>query len=331
MMSRFRSRSRESALRQANDGSRNVLEQLHLKSVAPIPKLRQICQDPVRDNNDLAGALFGSRVSIYITSLLLRLGLSANFASRTMLLCGVAGSLCLVGTGWWRVLGLSLITLAFVFDCVDGEMARYYKIDSFRWAAFDYIHHMSVKCLAFFCLGIGLFLEFGSPWTIVAGGVGSLSWLMLMTVRDLGVALFAKKIVMDDERAGNPAYQRMQEHLASSGNGSGPARNPESKESKPDAWGADFRFEPWMIRTYLVSFDLAAPSLLVTALLDLWIGPFSVAGLTLSPTILLLYLYALVLPLHMLDLLHGAMRRGSLRDELYDLARRIDSFRSPRR
>ena len=306
-----------------------------MKSVDPIQTLRQICQDPVRDNNDLAGALFGSRISIYVTSLLLRLGLSPNFASRTMLLFGVVGSLGLLAPGWWRVLGLSLITLAFVFDCVDGEMARYHKIDSFRWAAFDYIHHMSVKCLAFFCLGIGLFLEYGSAWTIVAGSIGSLSWLTLMTVRDLGISLFTKKIVMNDQRSENPAYQRMLEHLAQgvSDNGSAPPAPPAPpapSEPQLDVWGADFRFGTWMIRTYLVSFDLAGPSLLVAALLDLLIGPFSLAGLTLSPTIVLLCLYAVILPLHMLDLLHGAMRRGKLRDELYDLARRVDSFRSPR-
>ena len=94
-----------------------------------------------------------------------------------------------------------------------------------------------------------------------------------------------------------------------------------------DVWGADFQFGPWVIRTYLVSFDLAGPTLLITSLLDLCVGPFTIAGITLSPTILMLYLYAVVLPLHMLDLLHGAMRRGGLRKEIYDLARRIDTFR----
>ncbi|MFH0945974.1 MAG: CDP-alcohol phosphatidyltransferase family protein [Planctomycetota bacterium] len=294
-----------------------------MKTIVPIPKLREICQDPVRENNDLAGALFGGRFSIFITAAMLRLGLSANVASRLMLLSGLAGSLTLLAPGWWRVLGIGLVTLAFVFDCVDGEMARYYKVDSFRWAAFDYVHHMTVKGLAFFCLGIGLFLEYGTPWTMAAGGIGSLSWLLLMTLRDLGMALFTKKIVLNDQRSENPAYQRLLKNMGQAGDRS----SPEPPGEPQDVWGSDFRFGPWVVRTYLVSFDLAGPTLLLTSLLDLCIGPFSLAGITLSPTILMLYLYAVVLPLHLLDLLHGAMRRGELRKELYDLARRIDSFR----
>lgn len=302
---------------------RNLPGRPDLKTIVSIHKLREICQDPVRENNDLAGVLYGGRVSILITSAMLKLGLSANVASRLMFLCGLSGSLTLLAPGWWRVLGISLIAVAFIFDCVDGEMARYYKVDSFRWAAFDYVHHMTVKGLAFFCLGIGLFLEYDAPWAIAAGAIGSLSWLLLMTLRDLGMALFTKKIVLNDERSENPAYQRLLRNMDQEG----AETQEEPPEEPPDVWGSDFRFRPWVIRTYLVSFDLAGPTLLLTSLLDLCIGPFTLAGTTVSPTILMLYLYAVVLPLHLLDLLHGAMRRGGLREELYDLARRIDSFR----
>ena len=279
----------------------------------------------MRQNNDLAGALYGWRVSIYVTSLFLRLGLTANSASILMLLSGLSGSLLLLGPGSVRVAGAALVTFAFVLDCVDGEIARYHGIDSYRWAAFDYIHHMTVKALSFLCLGIGAWLEFGNAWTMAMGGVGSVFWLVLMAIRDLGPALFTKKIVENDGRSGNPAYQRLVQNLESgaadkpvSANGSGPV---------PDVWGKDFSFRPWMLRTALVSFDIAAPLILIAAGLDLVIGTHTWGGQILAPTSVLLLVYAVALPIHACDLLHAAMRKGHLRDELYDLARRVERFR----
>lgn len=279
----------------------------------------------MRHNNDLAGALYGWRVSIYVTSLFLRLGLSANTASILMLLSGLGGSLMLVLPGWGRVAGAGLVTLAFILDCVDGEIARYHGIDSFRWAAFDYIHHMTVKALSFLCLGIGAWLEFGNAWTMALGGIGSVFWLLLMAIRDLGPALFTKKIVMNDGRSGNPAYRRLVENLKTVGAPDDPA--PATNGEATDLWGEDFRFRPWMLRTALVSFDIAAPLVLIAAGLDRLVGAVTIAGQVVAPTTALLLLYSLLLPVHAVDLLYTAMRKGHLRDELYDLARRVERFR----
>lgn len=298
-----------------------------LKRIGSIAELRTACQDPVRWNNDLAGALFGWRVSIYLTSIFLRMGLSANVASWMMLLSGFTGSLLMLGPGWFRVAGAFLITIAFVLDCVDGEMARFYEIDSYRWAAFDYIHHMTVKGLAFFCLGVGLYLEYDNAWAIAAGAIGSIFWLLLMAIRDLATSLFSKKIVLDDGRGENPAYQRMQQYLEQD-----EVRDPEPSgkgvDDSVDVWGADFRFGPWMVRSFLTSFDVAALLLLLGALAELFVAPLGIAGHAFSLTALLLVGYALILPLHTADLLHAAMCKGGLRSELYDLAGRIDRFRN---
>ncbi|MFG0318695.1 MAG: hypothetical protein ACF8XB_15585 [Planctomycetota bacterium JB042] len=294
-------------------------------NVGSIEELRRVCQDPVRHNNDLAGALYGWRVSIYVTSLFLRLGLSANTASVLMLASGLSGSLLLLLPGWGRVAGAALVTAAFILDCVDGEIARYHGIDSFRWAAFDYIHHMTVKALSFLCLGIGAWLEFGNPWTMALGGIGSVFWLMLMAIRDLGPALFTKKIVQNDGRSGNPAYRRLVDNLKRVA--ADESERPSPEDESVDVWGKDFRFRPWMIRTALVSFDIAAPLLLVAALLDRLVGAEIVFELAVAPTTALLALYAVLLPVHAIDLLYVAMRKGELRDELYDLARRVERFR----
>ncbi|MBI4881006.1 MAG: hypothetical protein HY812_15315 [Planctomycetes bacterium] len=290
--------------------------------MASIPELRRICQDPVRERNDLAGAIYGSRISIVVTALFLRLGLGANSASRLMLLSGSGGSLLLLLPGWWRVAGLVLVMVSYIFDCVDGEIARYHKIDSYRWAAFDYVHHMIVKGLAFLCLGIGLYLEYGTVWAMAAGGLCSVLWLVLMAIRDLAPALFTKKIVLDDRRALNPAYLRLVENLRRLPDA--PAANAQADAAPP---GPEYGLRPWVVRTFLVSFDLVVPLFLAAALFDRLAGPFHLAGAFLTPVIVLIYAYAVFLPLHAVDLLLCAMTRGGLRDELYDLARRIESFK----
>ncbi len=298
-----------------------------MRNVPSIAELRRICQDPVREYNDLAGALYGWRFSIYITSFFLRLGLTANHASVLMWLFGLVGSLLLLLPGYGRIAGMALITLAFIMDCVDGEIARYFKIDSYRWAAFDYIHHLTVKALSFVCLGIGLFIEFSTPWAMAAGGLGSIFWLVLMIVRDLATSLFTKKIVMNDRRDRNPAYLRLVENLKEIDGREDPDGR-EEPASGAELWGSGFRFRPWMIRTFLVSFDMVAPTFLATAIADRFVGRFEIGGIFLTPSLALLYAYALLLPFHSIDLLYNAMRRGGLRKELYDLAKRVERFRS---
>ncbi len=296
-----------------------------MPGVASIPELRRICQEPVRERNDLAGAIYGSRISIVVTALFIRLGLCASVASWLMLLCGLGGSLLLLLPGWWRAAGLLLVMLSYIFDCVDGEIARFHKIDSYRWAAFDYIHHMIVKGLAFLCLGVGLYLEHGTVWTMAAGGLCSVLWLVLMAVRDLAPALFTKKIVLDDRRAANPAYQRLVENLRRLPDAPDAPAAPPPADAAPQEPAYGLR--PWVVRTFLVSFDLVVPLFLAAALLERLAGPFHVAGVLLTPVVLLLYSYAVLLPVHAVDLLLAAMMRGGLRDELYDLARRVESFK----
>lgn len=289
--------------------------------IESIAELRRICHDPVRQFNDLTGSLYGWRISIHITRGLLALGLSASFASTAMVVSGLLGSaLCLFG-GWFLTAGLLFLVMTYILDCVDGEMARYYRIDSFRWAGVDYVHHLLTKGLAFTCLGIGLFVEYGNPWTMAVGGLCAACWLILVGVRDLPLVLFAKKIVANEGRDQNPAFRRLVRNLRELRQ----AVAAEQDQEK-DIWGADFRFQPWMIRTFFTAFDIVVPLLAASALLDRFVGPFHAIGMTFSCASTLLLIYGVLLPLHTADVIHTAMSRGHVRDELYDLARKAESY-----
>jgi phosphatidylglycerophosphate synthase len=296
------------------------------RPVGSIAELRRICQDPVRQYNDLSGALYGWRVSIYVTRFLLKRGCTASFASLAMFICGFVGSLLLLGPSWWRIGGLVLLVGAFVLDCVDGEMARFAKIDSYRWAAFDNLHHLTAKSLAFFCLGLGLHLERGEPFAIAAGGLLSIFWLALLVIRDLPTAIFAKKIVMNDGREQNPAYLRLLENMRR------PDVVSQATKEREDArmFCGEFRLRPWVIRAFFVNFDIVVPLFLAGALVDHWVSPFTAFDRAWTVTTLMIYAYAVIIPLHTIDVLVTAMWRGRLRAELYDLAARVERFREKR-
>ena len=292
--------------------------------VGSIAELRRICQDPVRQYNDLTGVLYGWRFSIYITRALLARGYSASVGSVAMVVAGLLGStLCLFG-GVGLPIGLFLLTLAYVLDCVDGEMARYQGIDSYRWAAVDYLHHMFTKGLSFAFLGVGLYVEYGVPWTMAAGGLCSVFWLLLMGVRDLPTALFAKKIVLSgDRRKDNPAYQRMLRYME---------ELPDDALCTDDGverWGKDFKFEPWVIRTAITSFDMIIPAMMFAAIADLFVAPFALFGVGgLSLVSLLVFAYAVILPLHTVDLIRDSMSKSKqVRNELYELAASVERYR----
>lgn len=293
------------------------------RKIESIAELRRICQDPVRQYNDLTGVLYGWRLSIYITRFLLSLGLRASFGSVAMVVCGFVGSIVTLTGGLGIPVGLFLLTFAYVLDCVDGEMARYQKIDSYRWAAIDYLHHMFTKGLSFTCLGIGLYRENGVAWTMAAGGICSVFWLLLMGIRDLPTALFTKKIVLCDRRRDNPAYQRLLRHMKDL-----PADRFDN-DSDYEPWGKDFKFQPWVVRTFFTSFDIIVPMLLAAAIADRFVTPFQLFSMTgLSITSLLVFAYAIILPLHTLDKVRDAMWNGQVRNELYELAASVDQYRN---
>jgi len=112
--------------------------------------MRQVCQQR-RPNSKgkmvWAGhwfnRFFSRYISIYITWLFLKLGISANTATFLMIpttLIGVV--LCVPHILWLNILGCSLVIMAEVLDCVDGELARWTKKSSIKGLYLDLVSHV---------------------------------------------------------------------------------------------------------------------------------------------------------------------------------------------
>jgi len=79
-------------------------------------ELRERCQLPVREHNDVAGLLFGDFASLPLTKLFVDFGWSPNVATLGMLVCGLAGAALQLLPGPWPLVGALLLLLYYVLD-----------------------------------------------------------------------------------------------------------------------------------------------------------------------------------------------------------------------
>ncbi|MGW5162674.1 CDP-alcohol phosphatidyltransferase family protein [Nonomuraea wenchangensis] len=96
------------------------------------PEMAAMDEDRARLNNAVKGAdgffttYFVSTYSRFIARWAARRGLTPNQVTLISIALGVAAAACFAtGDRPWMVLGGVLIYFAFVFDCVDGQVARY--------------------------------------------------------------------------------------------------------------------------------------------------------------------------------------------------------------
>jgi phosphatidylglycerophosphate synthase len=103
--------------------------------------LRRVLQKP-RTEQSAWGWLFTRRVSIYVTLLLSRTTVTPNQLTFSSIVIGVAaGLLWTFGGHPHFIIGGILFQLMYLFDCVDGELARYKNMSSPKGAYLDFIGH----------------------------------------------------------------------------------------------------------------------------------------------------------------------------------------------
>jgi phosphatidylglycerophosphate synthase len=102
-----------------------------------------------------AGKLYMRRLSPYVTRLLLRTPISANGVTWLMILCGVAAAGVLALPGLLPAIGaVLLIQLQLLFDCCDGEVARWRDQKSLLGVYLDRIGHWVTDAALPIAIGI---------------------------------------------------------------------------------------------------------------------------------------------------------------------------------
>lgn len=143
-----------------------------------IAELRTVTQPPeVRERRNAehwTAHLYLRNVSPYLTRLLLATGITANGVTTLMILTGWLTAAALLIPG---VLGAALAVvlgqLQMLFDCCDGEVARWRRTASPAGHFLDAVGHYSTEILIALALGVRAFAyPFDSPadylWTTLA-------------------------------------------------------------------------------------------------------------------------------------------------------------------
>ncbi|MCC7011903.1 MAG: CDP-alcohol phosphatidyltransferase family protein [Planctomycetes bacterium] len=282
-------------------------------------ELRDVCQRPVRDGNDVAGLIFGDHASLLITKVFVDLRLSPNYASIGFFMCGLIGAGLQFASGSWAAIGAVLLVLYYVLDCVDGEVARWQKVVNVHWGYFDYLFHMLIKPLAFLGVGVGTCAATGQTWPLIAAFTAAIATLWRKILIEIPGILFLKDVL---KRSAGPS--------ASDAPRSSPFQSPVAHtQSSRSVEPFRLRLNIVTLRAIATNFDIGLLLLTVATSLD----ALATADRGLQPmfgTIRGLWLayYGVILPLDFLDYLVTYLRREHFSTEMTRLLSLAHHFRA---
>lgn len=302
---------------------------------ASLRELRERCQLPVREHNDIAGLLFGDFASLPITKLFVDFGWSPNVATLGMLVCGLAGAALQIAGGGWALAGAVLLVLYYVLDCVDGEVARWRGVEDMRWGYYDTIFHILVKPTAFLGVAIGCWRALGHPELLIAGAIAAIATLWLKLFLQLPGILFLHD-VLNGQPGGSRAFRRFLQSIDAKGWGGGNGAAHTAQPAPPAApvrppRPAAFPLGANLVtlRALLTNFDIAMMFLVAACAIDLVHPPFALLGFApLSARAVWLAYYAVALPIDFLDYLRTYLVRGHFARETSRLAALADRYRN---
>ena len=160
--------SRLRSLFWARPGSQAALERA-AADILEHDEDRELLNSAVKGSDGFFTTFFVSTYSKYIARWTARRGLTPNQVTLFSIGLGVLAALCFANAERWSmVAGAVLVYFAFVFDCVDGQLARYSRQFSKLGAWLDSIFDRSKEYVVFAGLAIGA-SRTGDPVWILAG------------------------------------------------------------------------------------------------------------------------------------------------------------------
>lgn len=282
-----------------------------------LSELRKRVQAPVRRYNDVAGILVGDRVSIHVTRVFVACKLSPTVATLSFLFFGLFGSILLLFGGWIAAAGFGCLFLYYIFDCVDGEVARYYGREKLIWGFHDFMFHLYVKSAFFVCLGIYAVRATGEPWVFLFALSGLLASLFTKFLYDVSLILTCRYVLLRSKVEREHYVSQIAPAARSAGGGGDADADPEPQH---------FRGVLPLLRTAATNFDLAILLFFAAAVADVFLAPIPLFGLVADAKILLVILYGVLLPLDFLDRLRSHLRSNSFFVDARELLQRAHDF-----
>jgi len=251
--------------------------------VEPIKELRKVCQpDEIVSENAWYARKFARKVSIYITRLLLYTPINAN--QTTLLFIGIgflAGLFFLTGTPILNFWGVVVLQLWYIFDHVDGEIARYRKQTSMTGMYLDYMAHYLVHPYIFFCLTWGVFSQFHNVYIFIFGFLAAFSCALVDLNDDCVYRALCVKFFKETNR------KHTSFPISSSNSTSFPKRSPIK------------RVFGFLLRSQIaLSHHPEIMNIITLAVfIDLFVSNFMIFGVKLNFVALVIIYYSVTLPL----------------------------------
>ncbi|MFW9881230.1 MAG: CDP-alcohol phosphatidyltransferase family protein [Candidatus Thorarchaeota archaeon] len=135
-------------------------------------------------------------ISIYITWILVKTPVTANFVSIFGILIGLAGLyLIFLGTNFTIFLGFILLYLHHISDEIDGEVARYKRQTSVRGIYYDEISHLLIHGMLFLTFGFSVYKRTDDILYVILGFLGSFFLLGIRIIRKIPIIATSKSAV----------------------------------------------------------------------------------------------------------------------------------------
>ncbi|WP_199546083.1 CDP-alcohol phosphatidyltransferase family protein [Streptomyces sp. N35] len=167
-----------------------------------------------RSGEHWAGRLYMREISLRVDRHLVNTKVTPNQVTYVMTLAGALAAPALLVPGiWGAVLGVVMVQLYLLFDCVDGELARWKKQYSLAGVYLDRV--AAYLCDAAVLVGFGL--RAADIW-----GEGRIDWLwaFLGTLAALGAVLIKAEtdlVGVARHQTGKPVVQEAASEIRSSG------------------------------------------------------------------------------------------------------------------
>ncbi len=139
------------------------------KNIESIKELKDICSKGIKEYWYMR--LVMRRLSIYVTKLFLKMNISANQTTLFAMSFSIAGGIFLaIGEYWYAIIGALFFNLWLVFDCVDGQIARYHGSSSAIGQIFDSMDADICYAILFISAGIGVYnsTPFTAPFSFLS-------------------------------------------------------------------------------------------------------------------------------------------------------------------
>lgn len=280
-----------------------------MRAVEQISTLREKTQGPYRRFNDIGGLLYGDWLSTYVTWLFLKLGIGPTAASLSMIFCGVLGIVLVPFDGGWAVAGCLLMMAFYIFDCVDGEVARYHGVERYIWTFYDFFCDVCIKSAFFVSVGLHAMIHSGQNWAVLLGVAPALAMLFKKFLDLAPIFLTAQQVLMRFPREREVILR----DLAPDPSDAAEAANERQDPGQPASRRETIQRHGSVIgilRTVLVNFHLAVIAFLIAAILDLYLALPALFGQAVSFKTLALALYAASFSYDFVDRMIAATKHG---------------------